>query len=72
MLRAVFTLVLIVAAISIAFTPRGLAVLGSGRQVLVGALVILGILQAYRLIGAKQAKQRDDLMKKVPKRPLGI
>jgi len=72
MLRPVFTLLLIVAALGIAFTPRGLAALGSGRQVLVAALVILGILQAYRLISARQAKKRDDLLKKISKRPLGI
>ena len=72
MLRAVFTLTLIVIALFVAFTPRGLAALGSGRQVLVAALAILAILQAYRLISMRQAKKRDDLMKKVPKRPLGI
>jgi len=72
MLRPVLTLLLIIAALAMAFTPRGLAALGSGRQVLVAALAILGTLQAYRLISTRQAKQRDDLMKKVPKRPLGI
>ena len=46
MLRAVFTLVLVVAALAMAFTPRGLAALGSAREVLVAALAILGILQS--------------------------
>jgi hypothetical protein len=55
-----------------AFTSRGLAALGSSRQVLVAALVVLGVLQAYRVVSARQAKKRDDLLKKVPKRPLGI
>jgi len=72
MLRPVLTLVLIVAALAMAFTPRGLAALGSARHVLVSALVILGVLQAYRLISMRQAKRRDDLLRKIPKRPLGI
>ena len=67
-----FTLILIVAALGMAFTRHGLAALGSARQVLVAALAILGILQAYRLISIRQAKKRDDLLKKIPKRPLGI
>lgn len=72
MFRIVLTLVLIVAALAMAFTPRGLAALGSARQVLVAALTILGTLQAYRLICTRQAKKRGDLLKKIPKRPLGI
>ena len=72
MLREVFTLVLIVAALALAFTPRGLAALGSGRQVLVAALIVLGVLQGYRLASTRQAKQRGELLKKVPKKPLGI
>ena len=72
MLRPVLTLFLIVAALSLAFTSRGLALFGSGRQVVVAVLILLGVLQAYRLISARQAKQRDELTKKVPKRPLGI
>jgi hypothetical protein len=72
MFRIVLTLVLIVAALAVAFTTRGSAALGSGRPVFVAALAILGILQAHRLISIGQAKKRDDLMKKVPKRPLGI
>jgi hypothetical protein len=72
MLRPVLTLVLIVAALGLAMTPRGLALLGPNRQVLVATLVVLGVLQAYRLVSTRQAKKRDDLLKKVPKRPLGI
>lgn len=72
MLRTVFTLVLIVAALWLAITPRGLALFGSSRQVLVAVLAVLGVLQTYRLVSTRQAKRRVDLMKKVPKRPLGI
>jgi hypothetical protein len=72
MLRAVFTLVLIVAALSISFTARGSAALGSGRPMFMAALIVLGLLQGYRLASAWQAKQRGELLKKVPKRPLGI
>jgi hypothetical protein len=72
MLRTIFTLVLIIAALFLALTPRGLAMLGSNRPVLVAALVVLGVSQAYRLISARQARNRGDVLKKIPKRPLGI
>jgi len=72
MFRIVLTFVLIVAALAAAFTTRGSAALGSGRPVFVAALVVLGVLQAYRLASTRQAKQRGELLKKVPKRPLGI
>jgi hypothetical protein len=72
MFRIVLTLVLIVGALGVALSSRGLALFGSNRQVLVAALVVLGVLQAYRLVSTRQAKKRDDLLKKVPKRPLGI
>ncbi len=72
MLRTILTLVLILAALFLAITPRGLALLGSNRPVLVAALVVLGVSQAYRLISARQAQKRGDLLKKIPKRPLGI
>jgi len=72
MRRTVFTLVLIVAALWLAITPRGLALFGSSRQVLVAVLAVLGVLQTYRLVSTRQAKRRDDLLKKIPKRPLGI
>lgn len=72
MFRIVLTLVLIVAVLSMSFTTRGSAALGSGRQVLAAALAVLGVLQAYRLVSTRQAKKRGDLLKKVPKRPLGI
>jgi len=70
--RTVFTLVLTVAALGLAITPRGLALLGSNAKVLVAALTLLGILQAVRLASVRQAKRREDLLKKIPKRPLGI
>ena len=72
MLRTILTLVLMLAALFLAITPRGLALLGSNRPVLVAALVVLGVSQAYRLISARQAQKRGDVLKKIPKRPLGI
>ena len=72
MFRAVFTLVLIAAAVSLAITPRGLALFGSSRQVLVSVLVVLGVLQTYRLVSTMQAKKRGAPLRKIPKRPLGI
>jgi len=72
MFRIVLTLVLVVGALAVALSPRGLALFGSNRQVLAATLVVLGVLQAYRLVSTMQAKKRGDLLKKVPKRPLGI
>ena len=72
MLRTVITLVLIVAALVIAITPRGLALFGSNRNALVAVLTVIGILQTYRVVSTRQAKKRDDRLKKIPKRPLGI
>jgi hypothetical protein len=72
MFRIVLTFVLIAGALCLAITPRGLALFGSNRRVLAAALVVLGVLQGYRLVSARQAKKRDDLLKKIPKRPLGI
>jgi hypothetical protein len=72
MFRIVLTLVLIVTALGLAFSPRGLALFGSSRRVLVAVLVVLAVLQAYRLVSTRHAKKRDDLLKKIPKRPLGI
>ena len=72
MFRTVLTLVLIAGTVYLAITPRGLALFGSNRRVLVGALAVLGALQVYRLVSTIQAKKRGDLLKKIPKRPLGI
>jgi len=72
MLRTVFTLVLVVSALSLAVTPRGLALFGSNRRLVVAVLTLIALLQAYRLFSARQAKRRDELVKKIPKRPLGI
>jgi len=71
-LRTVLTLVLIVAALGLAITPRGLALLGSNRPWLVAALIVLGVLQVFRLSSVRQAQKRGDVLKKIPKRPLGI
>ena len=72
MFRTVLTLVLIVATLGLTITPRGLALFGSNRGVLVATLAVLGVLQAYRLVSTMQAKKRGDRLKKIPKRPLGI
>jgi hypothetical protein len=72
MLRPVFTLVLIVAALYLAITPRGLALFGSNRRVLAAAVALLGVLQAYRLVSMWQAQKRGDRLKRIPKHPLGI
>jgi hypothetical protein len=71
-LRTVLTLVLIVAALGLAITPRGLALLGSNRPWLVAALVVMGVLQVFRLSSVRQAQKRGDVLKKIPKSPLGI
>jgi hypothetical protein len=72
MLRTVLTFALIIAALYLTLTPRGSALLGSNRPVVVAALAVLGVSQAYRLVSAWQAQQRGDVLKKIPKRPLGI
>ena len=73
MFRTVLTLVLIAGALYLAITSRGLALFGStNRRVLVAALAVLGVLQAYRLVSALQAQRRSDRLKRIPKRPLGI
>lgn len=72
MFRTVLTLTLTIGALGLAMTPRGVALLGSNRSLFVAALVVLGVSQVYRLVSAWQARQRDDQLKKIPKRPLGI
>lgn len=72
MLRIVVTLILTLGALFLAMTTRGLALLGPRRPILVFALGILGILQAYRLFTAWQKYKRRDRLSGVPKRPLGI
>jgi hypothetical protein len=72
MLRAVLTLALTIAALFMAMTARGLALLGSNRPALVIALAVLGILQAYRLFSGWQKRRRADRLHNIPRRPLGI
>jgi len=72
MLRTVLTFALAVAALGLAVTPRGVALLGSNRLAFVIALAVLVILQGYRLFTAWQAQRRGDRLKQIPKRPLGI
>jgi len=70
--RAFVTLILIAGALGLAVTPRGLALLGSNRALMVGALAVLGALQLYRVVGMWQARRKGDRLKDIPKRPLGI
>ncbi len=72
MLRTALTLALTIAALCVAMTARGLALLGSNRPALVVALAVLGVLQAYRLFSAWQRHKHSDRLNKVPRRPLGI
>jgi hypothetical protein len=72
MLRASVTLILIAGALGLAVTPRGLALLGSNRAVMVGALAVLGAMQTYRLVSTWQTRRKGDRLKDIPKRPLGI
>jgi len=72
MVRALVTLILIAGALGLAVTPRGLALLGSNRSLMVGALAVLGALQLYRLVSMWQARRKGDRLKDIPKRPLGI
>jgi hypothetical protein len=72
MLRTVLTLALIITALCLAITPHGLALLGSNRPVLAAALVVLGAAQALRLSSMRHVQRRGDMLKKIPKRPLGI
>jgi membrane protein implicated in regulation of membrane protease activity len=70
--RTFLTLALIIGALILAVTPRGLALLGSNRSLLVAALVVLAVSQVYRLVSAWQARKRGDRLNRIPKRPLGI
>ena len=72
MLRIVLTLILVIVAVGLTSTARGLALLGPARPMLFAALLVMGILQGYRLSRLWQARKRGDLLKSIPKRPLGI
>jgi hypothetical protein len=72
MFRIVLTLILVIVAALLTSTVRGLALLGPGRPMLLTALLVMGVLQGYRLSRLWQARKRDDLLKSIPKRPLGI
>ena len=72
MLRAALTLVLVVAALGLALTERGSALLGFARPLLVAALILMGILQIHRLATMRHGRQRTSRLSKVPKRPLGL
>ncbi len=72
MVRAIATLVLVVAAIAISVTNRGSAVLGFARPLMIAALILLGLLQAARLARLWQEKRRPKALDEVPKRPLGL
>jgi len=49
-----------------------MALLGPARPMVLTALAVVAFLQGYRLMRVWQAQKRDDLLKKIPKRPLGI
>jgi hypothetical protein len=72
MLRIVITPVLVIVAACLTTTARGLALLGPARPMLVTALLVMGVLQGYRLSRLWQARKRGELLKSIPKRPLGI
>ena len=72
MLRAALTLALVIAALFLAATPRGLALLGFARPLLIAALVLMGILQVHRLGRLWQTRHQRESLEKVPKRPLGL
>lgn len=72
MLRALFTLILIVGALCMAFTRQGRVFLGSNRSLMIGALAVLDALQLYRLVSMWQAQRKGGRLKDIPKRPLGI
>ncbi len=70
--RTIFTLVLTIAALGLAISPKGLAMIGPNRPALVGALVVLAVLQPHRLITRWRRLKQGDPLRKIPKRPLGI
>ena len=72
MLRIVLSLVLVVAALFLVVTSRGAALLGFARPMVVVALVTMGVWQAYRLSSIHRARKHGDLLKRIPKRPLGL
>jgi len=72
MLRAALTLVLVVAALGLALTDRGSALLGFARPLLIAALILMGVLQVHRLGTMRHARHRMSRLEKVPKRPLGL
>ena len=72
MLSTVLSLVLVVAALFLAVTPRGATLFGFARPILVVALVTMGVWQVYRLSSLHRARKHGDLLKRIPKRPLGL
>jgi hypothetical protein len=72
MLHTVLSLGLVVAALCLAATPRGAALLGSARPLLVIALAVMGVWQAYRVSSIRRAQKHRDLLNRIPKRPLGL
>ena len=72
MLRTLLTLALTLGALGLALTARGRALLGPNRPLVIAALLVLGVSQAYRLASMWTARKRSDQMNKIPKRPLGI
>ena len=72
MIRTIFTLVLVVTAEYMGFTPKGEALLGESRNMVMIAIGVIGVLQIYRAASNWQAQKRGERLKDVPKNPLGI
>jgi hypothetical protein len=72
MLRTVISRVLVLTALLLVVTPHGAVLLGSAQLMLVVALVVMGVWQAYRLSTIRRGQQHGDLLKRIPKRPLGL
>ena len=72
MLRSALSLTLVIAALFLAATPRGAALLGFARPLLIAALLLMGLLQVHRLGRLWQSRHQKDALEKVPKRPLGL
>lgn len=72
MLRAVSTLILVLLALVLAFTRRGIAVLGFARPLFIAALILLGVLQVSRIVKLYQLRSGRDAAANVPKKPLGL
>jgi hypothetical protein len=72
MLHTVISLVLVLTALLLVVTPHGAVLLGSAQPMLVVALVVMGVWRVYRLSTIRRVQKHGDLLKRIPKRPLGL